>query len=504
MGIRSAVGAPIVVAGRLWGAVIAACGRPFELPADAEERITGSAQLMTDALANADAREQLAASRARILQAGYEERRRLGRDLHDGAQQELVNVVIDLQLAQKRWHEDPERARGLVDDALEHAQAAIDDLRALATGIHPAVLTDRGLTAALETLANRSPVPVELDADLDERLPMPVETTAYFVVAEALTNVGKYSAATHAHVTVRREGEQLEVEVRDDGIGGADASAGVGPARPRRPRQRHARAPAGLQPARARHARARVNQAALTAALRAVPLHGPDSARRHDGNGREGGQHGVDDALGETRVERAAAEHQAVVERPEQQLVDQLTVGVGPQVAALDPAVDEAVHLGDARRDHLFAEAARELGVRGEVGDEPLHHAPHQRRAEDPHRGAHEHDELVARVVEVRGRDELLDHVDQHREGQLVLGAPAPVDRGLGHTRARGDALDRQTVHAALREQLAGGVEDRCALVIHATKRSVARTCYLAIRNVSLSTGRHSWHDASSAPSSPP
>ena len=228
VGIRSAVGAPIVVAGRLWGAVIAADGRPFGLPADAEHRIAGFAQLITDALANADARQQLAASRARILQAGYEERRRLGRDLHDGAQQELVNVVIDLQLAQKRWHEQPERARGLVDDALEHAQAAIGDLRDLATGIHPAVLTDRGLVAALETLANRSPLPVELDADFDERLPMPVETTAYFVVAEALTNVGKYARASHAVVAVRLEGDRLELEVRDDGVGGADPSAGSG------------------------------------------------------------------------------------------------------------------------------------------------------------------------------------------------------------------------------------------------------------------------------------
>jgi signal transduction histidine kinase len=227
-GIRSAVGAPIVVAGRLWGAVIAADGRPFGLPADAEERISGFAQLITDALANVDARQQLAASRARILQAGYEERRRLGRDLHDGAQQQLVNIVIDLQLAQKRWHEHPERARGLVDDALEHAQAAIDNLRDLATGIHPAVLTDRGLTAALETLASRSPVPVELDAELEQRLPMPVETTAYFVVAEALTNVGKYARASHAVVAVRLDGDRLEVEVRDDGVGGADASAGSG------------------------------------------------------------------------------------------------------------------------------------------------------------------------------------------------------------------------------------------------------------------------------------
>ena len=128
----------------------------------------------------------------------------------------------------RRWEEHPERARGLVDDALAHAQAAIDDLRDLAAGIHPAVLSDRGLLAALETLASRSPVPVELDAELDERLPMPVETTAYFVVAEALTNVGKYSAASHAVVAVRLDGDKLEVEVRDDGIGGADASAGSG------------------------------------------------------------------------------------------------------------------------------------------------------------------------------------------------------------------------------------------------------------------------------------
>ena len=228
VGVRSAVGAPIIVAGRIWGAVVAADACPYGLPCDAEERIAGFTELITDALAGADAREQLAASRARILNAGYEERRRLGRDLHDGAQQELVNVVIDLQLAQKRWSGEPERARGLVDAALEHARAAIDDLRELAAGIHPAVLTDRGLGAALETLAGRSRVPVELDADLDRRLPMPVETTAYFVVAEALTNVGKYAQASRAAVAARLVGERLEVEVRDDGVGGADAAAGTG------------------------------------------------------------------------------------------------------------------------------------------------------------------------------------------------------------------------------------------------------------------------------------
>ncbi len=227
VGIRSAVGAPIVVAGRLWGAVIAADARAYHLPADAESRISTFAQLITDALANTDAREQLAASRARILKAGDEERRRLGRDLHDGAQQQLVSAVISLQLAQKRWN-DRGRARQLVDDALEHAQAAIGDLRELAAGIHPSVLTDRGLHAALETLGSRAPVPVELVAQLPERLPMSVETTAYFLVAEALTNVGKYARASRASVTVRVAGDELEIEVLDDGVGGANPAAGSG------------------------------------------------------------------------------------------------------------------------------------------------------------------------------------------------------------------------------------------------------------------------------------
>ncbi len=228
VGIRSAVGAPIVVAGQLWGAVIAASGSTHDLPGDAEERITGFAQLITDALASADAREQLAASRARILQAGYEERRRLGRDLHDGAQQALVSAVINLQLAQKRWEQEPERARVLVDTALEHAHTAMGELRDLAAGIHPSVLTDRGLVAALETLATRSPVPVELEADLEGRLPMPVETTAYFVVAEALTNMAKYAGASQVVVGVQIADGRLEVDVRDDGVGGADPSVGSG------------------------------------------------------------------------------------------------------------------------------------------------------------------------------------------------------------------------------------------------------------------------------------
>ncbi len=228
VGIRSAVGAPVNVGGRLWGAVIAASARPYGLADDAERRIAGFAELVINALASADAREQLAASRARIVQAGDEERRRLGRDLHDGAQQELVGAVINLQLALQKWSRSPGRARELVDEALEQAQAAIRDLREFAGGIHPSVLTHRGLVPALEALATRSPVPVELDADLPERLPTPVETTAYFVVAEALTNVAKHAGCTHALVSVRAEGGCAEVEIRDDGVGGAEISGGSG------------------------------------------------------------------------------------------------------------------------------------------------------------------------------------------------------------------------------------------------------------------------------------
>ncbi len=172
--------------------------------------------------------EALRASRARLVEAGDAERRRLGRDLHDGAQQRLVALMIELQLARERFAQDPEAARELVDSAFANAQAAVGELRDLASGIHPAVLSQRGLEAALESLASRAPVPVELESSLAERLPIAVETAAYFVVAEALTNVAKYAQATHATVEVRRENGCAVVDVRDDGIGGADAGGGSG------------------------------------------------------------------------------------------------------------------------------------------------------------------------------------------------------------------------------------------------------------------------------------
>jgi signal transduction histidine kinase len=228
MGIKSAVGAPVKVAGRTWGGIIASSGRPHAFPEGAEDRLADFAELVTAALANVDAREQLAASRARIVEAGYEERRRLGRDLHDGAQQELVGAVISLNLARRRWGQAPGEARELVEEALEHMRSGIRDLRDLAAGIHPSVLTDRGLGAALEALATRSPMPVELREVPPGRLPAPVETSAYFVVAEALTNAAKHARCSHVHVGVRVENGSATVEVHDDGVGGADPSAGSG------------------------------------------------------------------------------------------------------------------------------------------------------------------------------------------------------------------------------------------------------------------------------------
>ena len=228
VGIKSAVGAPVKVAGRIWGGIIASSGRPHAFPEGAEIRLAEFAELVTAALANVDAREQLAASRARIVEAGYEERRRLGRDLHDGAQQELVGAVMSLKLAQRRWGQAPDEAVELVEEALEHMQSGIRDLRELAAGIHPSVLTDRGLSAALEGLATRSAVPVQIGQVPPGRLPSPVETSAYFVVAEALTNAAKHARCSHADVSVRLKNGSAIVEIHDNGVGGANPSAGSG------------------------------------------------------------------------------------------------------------------------------------------------------------------------------------------------------------------------------------------------------------------------------------
>jgi signal transduction histidine kinase len=167
-------------------------------------------------------------SRARTVEAAASERRRIERDLHDGAQQRLVALAMDLGMAREKFSSDPDAARALVEEAHQEAKRAIAELRDLARGIHPAVLTDRGLDAALSALAARSPVPVEVRVDLPDRLAEPLEVIAYFIVAEALTNVARHAAATRASVDVAVRDGRLVVEVGDDGTGGADPALGSG------------------------------------------------------------------------------------------------------------------------------------------------------------------------------------------------------------------------------------------------------------------------------------
>jgi len=172
--------------------------------------------------------EDLRESRARIVQAADEERRRLERDLHDGAQQRLVALALTLRVARSKMDGDPEQAAALLDEAAAELGLATEELRELARGIHPAVLTDRGLGPALDALAGRAPLPVELKQLPGDRLPAPVESAAYFVVSEALTNVSKYAQASYAQVSVERVNGRVTVEVRDDGVGGADPARGSG------------------------------------------------------------------------------------------------------------------------------------------------------------------------------------------------------------------------------------------------------------------------------------
>jgi signal transduction histidine kinase len=172
--------------------------------------------------------EQLRASRARLVTAADTERRRLERDLHDGAQARLVALAMLLNHARARAQEDPEAVPALLDEAMSELKMSLAELRELARGIHPAVLTERGLGPALDALASKAPVPVAIDTDGAGRLPAPVATAAYFAVSEALANVAKYAQATEATVAVRRAGGCVTVEITDDGIGGADPARGSG------------------------------------------------------------------------------------------------------------------------------------------------------------------------------------------------------------------------------------------------------------------------------------
>jgi signal transduction histidine kinase len=227
-GYRAAVAAPVTVAGRLWGALVAVTASDDPLSAGAERRLCDFADLVAQALANADAYEKLAASRARMVEVADAERRRLERNLHDGAQQRLVSVALQLNLVAARLEGDPDSARKLLANAQEDLGQGLADLRELARGIHPVVLTERGLGPALDALLARASVPVEIAELPGERLAPAVEAAAYYVIAEAVTNVGRYAGASHATVSVGRTNGTATVVVSDDGIGGADPAAGSG------------------------------------------------------------------------------------------------------------------------------------------------------------------------------------------------------------------------------------------------------------------------------------
>jgi signal transduction histidine kinase len=195
------------------------------LPPDTEARLAGFTELVSTAIANAEAQAEVTASRARIVAAADQARRRIERDLHDGTQQRLVSLALKLRAAQAAV---PPELGGQLDEAVAEATGALAELTEIARGIHPAVLAERGLAAALKTLARRSPIPVDLQMRADERLPEEVEVSAYYVVAEALTNAAKHSGASAISVEAEVAGAALRIAVRDDGSGGAGLARGTG------------------------------------------------------------------------------------------------------------------------------------------------------------------------------------------------------------------------------------------------------------------------------------
>ena len=219
--VNATVGAPIMVDGALWGVIGASWRGQDPPPADAEERLSQFAELLDMAIANADSRDQLVASRARVLTEGDDARRRVVRDLHDGAQQRLVHAIVTLKLAQRALRDDASRAESLVAEALEHAERGNAELRELSHGILPSVLTRGGLHAGIDAVISRLEIPVDMNVT-SERVAPEIEASAYFIVLEALTNVVKHSRATSAAVTVAVDHDTVSVEVLDNGVGEAN------------------------------------------------------------------------------------------------------------------------------------------------------------------------------------------------------------------------------------------------------------------------------------------
>jgi signal transduction histidine kinase len=228
LGLVSSVGAPISVDGGLWGIAAVVWARPEPLPADTEVRLAEFTELVATALANAQAHAEVTASRARIVAAADDTRRRIERDLHDGAQQRLVSLALQLRAVQAAAPAKVPELVEQLDGVADGLAGVMEDLLEIARGIHPGLLANGGLRPALKTLARRSAVPVALEVTVDGRLAEQVELAAYYAVAEALTNAAKHARATVVDVRVTANAERLDVWIRDDGLGGADIGRGSG------------------------------------------------------------------------------------------------------------------------------------------------------------------------------------------------------------------------------------------------------------------------------------
>jgi signal transduction histidine kinase len=230
--LRSSVGVPISVEGRLWGVLVVSSTHEEPLPADTEARLVGFTDLVATALANADARAELTASRARVVAAADNTRRRIERDLHDGAQQRLISLALQLRMARAGVPPEAAQLAAQLDRLTAELTGVVDELREFARGIHPAILAQGGLGPAVKALARRSAVPVVLAVRLNRRLPEPLEQAAYYVISEALANTTKHAHASVVHIEVDDETAGgpavLRICIRDDGRGGADFTRGSG------------------------------------------------------------------------------------------------------------------------------------------------------------------------------------------------------------------------------------------------------------------------------------
>ena len=228
IGSRSAVGSPIIVEGRLWGMMGAGSSTGQALPLGSEARLASFTELVAMAIANAESRAELKASRARIITAADETRRRIERDLHDGAQQQLVSLLLELRSAQAAVPAEMEELRAHHARMERGLDSVLAELQEISRGIHPAILTRAGLGPALKTLARRSALPVELELGYQRRLPEHVEVAVYYVVSEALTNAAKHAHASVVKIDVAKQDATLKLAIRDNGVGGADPRRGTG------------------------------------------------------------------------------------------------------------------------------------------------------------------------------------------------------------------------------------------------------------------------------------